>query len=262
MSEGLRVEIGRIENVHVDTVNITLAPDAAEAVPPEDLAAKIQASLVGYEHPEDVTVPELLGTVPPEVLQYLWEQIDQQLKIGADPESLRETGFGDVSEQAATPEEEELTPEEQAASEQVDADRYYERHVTRERIDALARAGHLRNLSEHVSKARKYEGFATNHAKDRDRHPDKPDRIDELHAEELTMAEEALVAACAHCMHQGDCRLERKIERWIDIHPYRRDNTGKRRPGSTLRGEVESQLSFLTALAEDPQTHCDPVRRK
>jgi hypothetical protein len=148
------------------------------------------------------------------------------------------------------------TPDEQAEAEQARADELVERYA---HPDVSARAVELRSVIKHASEARRLEGFMRSYSGRAKDHKS----LERRHKNAVEVASMALGRACAHC--DLDCALRENIERWIDVHPYKDDRTGKRRKGSSDVEAVESRTGFEKALdagvEADEQVHCDPAER-
>jgi hypothetical protein len=194
--------------------------------------------------------------VVPDAIDGLSEFVLEQVTAGADPEVMRDTGYAGVPQEAPEPDD-TPTSEEQAEIYQSVAER-----ITQEMIDADDRSGSLRKMVSEVDKASNMEGFRVNH----ERKPRKPEVVSTVRTVKKTEAIESLEEACGKCIFRNSCRLVDNLERWLDVHPYKRnskrDPVGKRRPGSLPVVKVESRKDFLEALREDPRAHCDPAKRK
>ena len=178
--------------------------------------------------------------------------IVSQILAGASPDVLRDYGYSDDPDEIETPET--IAPEDQDALYVARAEQYL---LSQRDVDSTTRSNHLRNLVANVDLARKREGFQTNH----ERQPRQRKKLDTRQAEAQLKAAESLERACGVCALSGNCVLERNLGRWIDVHPYKRDNSGRKRPGSADVKKVESRKTFLKELREDPAVHCDPTKR-
>jgi hypothetical protein len=184
---------------------------------------------------------------------YIGADAAGQVLAGADPDVLRDIGYTDVPD--AVQPEEPMSDEEQAATYARRAEDF-ERRVSEEKVTLNARRNFLRNVVRHVDRARRLEGFQTNHM----RRPDDQETVDTIQAESLQMASESLERACGNCAMRNNCVLAEDLDRWIDVHPYK-DRTGTRRPGSLRVRKTESRTELLKALKEDPGAHCEPQKR-
>ena len=129
--------------------------------------------------------------------------------------------------------------------------------ASQEDIDATARRNFLRNTVMHADRARRLEGFQTNHQ----RRPNRLKQASKAQHRESTMAQESLERACAVCALRSTCTIT-DYDNWLDFHPYKDAPKGSRRPGSLLLpGQPESRKALLRALAKDPLAHCDPSKR-
>lgn len=210
-----------------------------------DIIVQMTGDVVSIENVNIGNVFIAPEVIPDDLTAFLREQ------IAARVHTLIGEGGYPVAEEADLPDG-PSTAEELAELEQAEADVY----------EVRARASHLRNVASHVASARRLEGFQTNH----EHAPRKRSAVEKKQSRELTKAEVSLKRACGQCVFRGDCKLAGDIERWIDVHPYADDNTGRRRPGSSEVREVESRKAFLESLAvgvaRRQQVHCDPARRK
>lgn len=191
----------------------------------------------------------------------------ERLYLGPGAAGLVEDELAAAREAAAAPPagppppEAEVAPapsappagESQTAAETAIADRY-----TTAEVNVTARANLLRNVVHHVDRARRLEGFQTNHQ----RRPRVPRQVNARQHAEYAMAKESLERACGVCALRNNCRITNDIDGWLDMHPYKDGPGGQRRPGSIPRGESESRTQFLRALKQDPLAHCEPAKRK
>jgi hypothetical protein len=195
------------------------------------------------------------GAIPEDIARLLREQ----LAAGADPAIMGENG-DPVSPDAVFEPDDVPTPEQQ---EEIDQERAEHFLLEEAAINAVARVNYLRNVEHHVSKARKLEGFQTNH----ERLPRKRPAVNKKQAEELELARTSLERACAGCDFRDNCTMVDNLPEWINVHPYKDDRSGKRRPGSPRVKEVESRTDLLKAQEAGvengkKQVHCDPAKRK
>jgi hypothetical protein len=183
----------------------------------------------------------------------LLDPLFSQLLAGVSPDALKDYGYKGVPDEIET--SESISPEDQTSLDIARAESYL---LTQEDVDLTARSNFLRNVVANVDLARKREGFQTNHQ----RLPRNRSTLDKRQAEATRKATESLDRACGVFALRGNCALQEDIGRWIDVHPYKRDTSGKKRPGSGLVKKVESRATFLRDLRADPTTHCDPSKRK
>ena len=212
------------------------------------MAGDVMVDTVNIETVAVYVAPEAWSDIPNDVLEFLRRESER----AGNPGTMSDIGYGEVPETA------ERADEPPTAEEQVEADAATAERVTREMVADIARSNHLRNAVHHMDSARKLEGFQTNH----ERHPRKRAAVDTKQAKELVKAGESLQRACAQCAFKKTCRLKGNPELWIDLHPYKNDNSGAHRPGSLPTQEVESRTKFLRELRKNPGVHCDPAKRK
>jgi hypothetical protein len=182
-----------------------------------------------------------------------YEPVLSQLIAGASPEGLRDIGYTGIADEIEEPVV--ITPDEQDDLDRAKADSY---SLDQEDIDLIARATYLRNLVFNVDKARKREGFQTNH----ERMPKHRKKLETRQAEAMQRASESLDRACGVCALRETCALVGSYDKWVDAHPYKSHNGGRKRPGSSRKEPVESRYNFLKGLAANPAIHCDPMTRK
>lgn len=196
---------------------------------------------VHIERADTVNITIQSADLATSLITDLTTAMTEQVNAGVDPETLEDIGYTGV-------------PDEATAEHIKDEDR-----LEQDEINATTRRNFLRNVVLHADKARRLEGFQTNHQ----RRPRGPKRVNAAQNSELVKASQSLERACGVCALRSNCRLKFDIDSWLDIHPYKRGSRGMTRPGSLITpSHTESRESLLKALKKDPRAHCEPAKRK
>lgn len=207
-------------------------------------------------HVEIENVIFMPGTAPEATSEEISDFIREQREAGAL--TIRGEDGLPLTDESAEPDN-TPTPEQQEEIDRIKAEELAVRHASPK---VAARAKELHKVAKHVSEARKLEGYKKSYA-----HPPKDhESLKKRQKNAVEVAGMDLERACALCEFSGNCVLQGRIEKWIDVHAYKDDRTGKRRPGSSDVEKVESRNLFEKALdagvEANEQVHCDPAERE